>query len=347
MESAVVPGNASESALVERVSDPGDSRMPPPDSGKAALTPDEIRLLRKWIDNGAGYQKHWSFRPVNKPSTPSPTAGESVIDAFVSRRLFEEGLRLSEPADRHTLIRRVSFDLTGLPPSRAEIGDFLSDDSPDAYERLIDRLLASPRYGEHMARYWLDAARYGDTHGLHLDNYREIWPYRDWVIASFNSNQPFDQFLIEQIAGDLLGKPAESQLIATGFLRCNVTTNEGGSIVEEVFARNVMDRVDTYGVVMLGMTFGCAKCHDHKYDPVTMEDYYSLFAFFNNIDGKPMDKNVKDHAPVLKLPDSVAAERVAQLDQLLEHLKAKHEAAAVASPGEPGRDAASSSGSGQ
>ena len=174
--------------------------------------------------------------------------------------------------------------------------------SDKGYEKLVDRLLESPRYGEHMARFWLDAARYGDTHGLHLDNYREIWPYRDWVIKAFNANKPFDQFVIEQLAGDLLPNPTLDQLVATGYNRCHVSTSEGGSIEEEVYVRNVVDQIDTNGTVFLGMTIGCARCHDHKYDPLRMKDYYQLFAFFNNIDGPALDGNIAQWAPIAKVP---------------------------------------------
>ena len=208
----------------------------------------------------------------------------------------------SPEANPTTLIRRLFLDLTGLPPTIKDVDAFLADTSDKGYERLVDRLLDSSRYGEHMARYWLDAARYGDTHGLHLDNYREIWPYRDWVIKAFNANKPFDQFVIEQLAGDLLPDPTLDQLIATGYNRCHVSTSEGGSIEEEVYVRNVVDQIDTNGTVFLGMTLGCARCHDHKYDPLRMKDYYQLFAFFNNIDGPALDGNAAQWAPIAKVP---------------------------------------------
>ena len=209
------------------------------------------------------------------------------------------GLKPSPEADRITLLRRVTFDLTGLPPTPAEVDAFLADHSPNAYEKVVDRLLESPRYGEHMARYWLDSARYGDTHGLHLDNYREIWPYRDWVIKAFNTNMPFDEFIVEQLAGDLLPNATTEQVVATGYNRCHVSTSEGGSIDEEVYVRNVDDQVDTNGTVFMGLTIGCSKCHDHKYDPMTQKDYYSLFAFFNNIDGPAQDGNAANTPPSL------------------------------------------------
>ncbi len=191
---------------------------------------------------------------------------------------------------------------------------FLADDRPDAYEKLVDRLLESPRFGEHMARFWLDAARYGDTHGLHLDNYREIWPYRDWVINAFNQNKPFDQFIVEQIAGDLLANPTLDQLVATGFNRCHVSTSEGGSIEEEVYVRNVVDQVETNGTVFLGLTIGCARCHDHKYDPIKTKDFYSLFAFFNNLDGPSLDGNGAAPPPVVKVPSPEQTAELARLD---------------------------------
>ena len=196
------------------------------------------------------------------------------------------------------LIRRVTLDLTGLPPTLQEVDAFLADSSQEAYENVVERLLDSPRYGEHMARFWLDAARYGDTHGLHLDNYREAWPYRDWVIRAFNANKPFDRFIVEQLAGDLLPNATADQLIATGYNRCHVSTSEGGSIEEEVYVRNIVDQVDTNGTVFLGLTTGCARCHDHKYDPIRAKDYYQLFAFFNNIDGPALDGNSARWAPI-------------------------------------------------
>ncbi|MEZ6063807.1 MAG: PSD1 and planctomycete cytochrome C domain-containing protein [Planctomycetaceae bacterium] len=302
---AIVAGKPDDSELIARItaSDP-DRRMPPADFGKQ-LTADEISLLQQWITEGADWGQHWAFAPIERPAVDD-TAFEHAtvrnpIDHFVLRRLKTAGLSQASAADRVSLIRRVTLDLTGLPPTVDEVEAFISDGSPDAYERVVDRLLASPHYGEHMARYWLDAARYGDTHGLHLDNYREIWAYRDWVIRAFNSNQAFDEFTVEQLAGDLLDQPTEAQLIATGFNRCNVTTSEGGSIAEEVHMRNVVDRVVTTGTVFMGLTLDCSRCHDHKFDPLTMKDFYALYGYFNSIDGNPLDGNKKDHEPVLKV----------------------------------------------
>ena len=224
-------------------------------------------------------------------------------------------------ASKTTLIRRVTLDLTGLPPTLREVDAFLADSSGKAYEKVVDRLLDSPRYGEQMARFWLDAARYGDTHGLHLDNFREAWPYRDWVINAFNANKPFDRFIVEQLAGDLLPNATPDQIIATGYNRCHVSTNEGGSIEEEVYVRNVVDQVDTNGTVFLGLTTGCARCHDHKYDPIRAKDYYQLFAFFNNIDGPAMDGNSAKWAPIAQVPSAKQAAALRAVDAQIADLK--------------------------
>jgi hypothetical protein len=219
------------------------------------------------------------------------------IDRFVLAKLEAAGLAPAPDSDRRTLIRRVALDVTGLPPSPAELESFLNDARPGAYERMVDRYLASPHYGEHRARYWLDAARYGDTHGIHVDNYREIWPYRDWIINAFNRNQPFDEFSIEQLAGDLLPKPDLEQRIATGFHRCNVTTNEAGLIEDEYAEIYAKDRADTTAAVWLGLTVGCATCHDHKFDPILQKDFYALGAFFRNTTQNVMDDNIPIRLP--------------------------------------------------
>jgi hypothetical protein len=321
---AVVPGKAAASELLARITtDDASERMPPPKSGKK-LTPRQVALLKQWVEQGAPWSTHWAFEAPRRPHLPrvADTAWpRSPMDRFILARLEKEGLRPSPEADRVSLLRRVTLDLTGLPPTLAEVDAFLADRDPNAYEKVVDRLLRSPRYGEHMARYWLDAARYGDTHGLHLDNYREIWPYRDWVIGAFNKNLPFDRFVTEQLAGDLLPGASLEQQIATGFNRCHVTTNEGGSIDEEVYVRNVVDRVDTTGVVFLGLTVGCARCHDHKYDPIAQKDYYSLFAFFNSLDGGAMDGNSARPAPVVRVPTAAQAKALARLDQKVEALR--------------------------
>ena len=331
---AIVPGKPDESELYLRlIEEDSVSRMPPPKSHKS-LTADEIDLIRRWIEQGAKWKDHWAFVPPKRPPLPAvrnQTWPRNPIDYFILARLEREGLEPAAEADRRTWIRRVTLDLTGLPPTPAEVHAFLADRSPEAYERVVDRLLRSPHYGEHMARYWLDAARYGDTHGLHLDNYREMWPYRDWVIQAFNSNMPFDQFTLEQLAGDLLPNATLDQKIASGFNRTHVTTSEGGSIAEEVYVRNVVERVEGFGTVFLGMTIGCARCHEHKFDPVSQKEFYQLFAFFNNLDGNPLDGNRKDPPPVVQVPLPGREQRLAevrsQLEKIAEQLAQRRQAA--------------------
>jgi len=301
---AIVRGKPEMSELYLRLTTTDKTDIMPPRKTNKVLTKHEIALIKRWIEQGAQWQGHWSFITPTRPAVPKVKSSNPIanpIDAFIYARLAKEGLTPAPLADRRTLIRRVTLDLTGLPPTTQQIEQFLADKSPNAYEKLVDRLLASPRYGEHMARFWLDVARYGDTHGLHLDNYREMWPYRDWVVRAFNMNMPFDQFVTEQLAGDLLPDATQDQKIASGFNRCHVTTAEGGSIKEEVYVRNVVDRVVTTGTVFMGLTLECSSCHDHKFDPVTMKDFYSMFAFFNSLDANPMDGNKKDHAPVIRV----------------------------------------------
>ena len=286
-ESAIKPGSVDESELWSRISstDP-DLMMPPPDSNKKPLTEQEQQLFRQWIQQGAAYQNFWAFITPQMPQLPKDTEGEP-IDRFVRRRLQEEGLQPAPEADKRTLIRRLSLDLTGLPPTREEIRHFLEDDSPEAYEKLVDRLLASQHCGEHMAKYWLDVVRYADTNGIHHDHYRELSPYRDWVIRAFNDNLPYDDFIRDQLAGDLHPEPTTDQMIASGFHRLHLIIDVGTALPEESFHRNVVDRVTSVGTAFLGMTVQCVVCHDHKYDPMTMKDFYSLSAFFNNIDATP------------------------------------------------------------
>jgi hypothetical protein len=322
----VVPGDLDASELIARITSDDESlRMPPAESHKT-LTKEEIETLRRWIAEGAEWEQHWSFTAPVRPELPSvihENWPRGAIDRFIVARLEQEKLTPATEADRATLLRRVTLDLTGLSPTTAEVDAFLADNRPDAYERAVDRLLASPRYGEHMARFWLDAARYGDTHGLHLDNYREMWPFRDWVVGAFNRNLPFDQFVVEQLAGDLLPNATDDQLIASGFNRCHVSTNEGGVIPEEVYVTAVIDRVDTFGTVMLGLTVGCTRCHDHKYDPLTQGDFYSLFAYFNSLDGNEMDGNREDPAPVIRAPLPEQTARLAELDAQIAGAEAK------------------------
>ncbi len=315
---AVVPGDAANSALYARlVSEDEDERMPPVDAEKQ-MSPEEIELIKRWIDQGAKWQQHWSLITPTRPSIPSVENSQwprNEIDSFVLARLEKADLSPSKEADKVALIRRATFDLTGLPPTPLEIDDFLADVSDEAYERVVDRLLKSRHYGEHMGRYWLDAARYADTHGLHLDNFRQMWPYRDWVIKAFNSNMPFDQFTIEQLAGDLLPNPTLDQQVATGFNRCNVTTSEGGVIPEEYFVHYTNDRVATTSTVWMGVSMGCVTCHDHKFDPFGQKDFYQLFAFFNSLDGPVMDGNSKDTAPVVKVTTGSQRDELTRLNR--------------------------------
>ena len=312
---AIVPGKPAASELVRRIFDPGDDLMPPAKTHKQ-LTPQQKDLLQRWVTQGAAYQPHWSFLAPQKaplPAVKNKKWPRNPIDNFILARLDTEKLSPAPEADRRTLARRVTLDLTGLPPKPEDVEAYVADQAPDAYEKLVDRLLASPQWGEHRARYWLDAARYGDTHGIHFDNYREMWTYRDRVIAAFNENQPFDQFTVEQLAGDLLPGATRDQQIASGFNRCNITSNEGGAIDEEYLVLYARDRTEASSQVWLGLTAGCAVCHDHKYDPLSQKEFYSLSAFFNNTTQKAMDGNAKDTPPVLFVPKPEDDERWIQV----------------------------------
>ena len=284
----VVPGKPKESALIERItSTDHDSVMPPP-SLKRKLSAQQIDALTRWVEQGAKWSAHWAFDPVTKPEVPTGLKNQqwvaNPIDAFVQSRLTREGLSPAPPADRERLLRRVTFDLTGLPPTIAEIDAFLKDDAPNAYEKVVDRLLASPRYGERMAGEWLDIARFADTHGYQMDRARPVWPYRDWVISAYNRNLPFNDFATWQLAGDLLPRATKDQRLATAFNRLHMQNEEGGIVEEEFRVAYVNDRTTTFGTAFLGLTLECSRCHDHKFDPVSQKDYYSLFAFFQNID---------------------------------------------------------------
>lgn len=296
----IVPGNLEESDLHWRIWDDfEEDRMPPVDS-KLSLTDQEKKTLDRWIEQGAPYDEHWSFKPIERPGMPELSKANDAwatneIDRFIAARLEAEPLSPSQSADKETLIRRVTLDLTGLPPSIEEVDAFLADHSSRAWERVIDRLLASPHYGERMSLVWLDAARYADSGGYQNDILRSQWPWRDWVIDAYNANMPFDQFAIEQLAGDLMEDPTSDQILATAFNRNHRINNEGGIIPEEFLVEYVADRVETTSTVFLGLTMACARCHDHKYDPLTQADFYSLFGFFNNIDENGKDGNI---APV-------------------------------------------------
>ncbi len=304
---AIVPGDVEASALIERItSEDEDERMPPADS-KRTLSAEEIDLLRRWVAEGAKWDLHWSFRPAERPEAPQVTDQSwprDEIDQFVLARLEAEGLEPGAEADRERLIRRLSFDLTGLPPTLAEIDAFLADERPDAYEHLVDRLLASPRYGERMASLWLDAARYSDTYGYQVDRDRRVWPWRDWVIGAFNDNMPYDLFIQNQLAGDLFPDATKEQILATTFNRLHPQKTEGGSIPEEFQNEYVADRVQTLGTAVLGLAFECCRCHDHKSDPITQNDFYQLSAFFNNIDEFGLYSYSTDSVPTptLRLP---------------------------------------------
>ena len=326
---AVKPGEPEASEIIKRIlsKDP-EEVMPPPESHKK-ITPAQVDILRRWITQGATYRKHWSFEVPVRPAVPTATKDLSPIDAFLSKEMTSQGLRPGAEADPERLIRRVTLDLTGLPPTPAEIDAFLKDTAPGAYERVVARLLGSVRYGEHMARGWLDAARYADTHGLHLDNERSMWPYRDWVVKAFNDNLPFDQFTTWQLAGDLQPNVTREQRIASGFNRCNVTTSEGGSINDELLFRYAVDRTETTMGIWMGLTAGCAVCHDHKFDPVTTKEFYSLYSFFYSAADPAMDGNILLTPPVLQLSTPEQEKSLKDFDvKIAAHIKAVRDAVA-------------------
>lgn len=295
---AIDPENPADSELLARINSEDDP-MPPSDAEKQ-LTAREKQLLQHWVMQGGNYAQHWSFvTPVKHQPYDNLT---HAIDSLVGERLQREGIDFAPEADRAVLGRRVSLILTGLPLEPDQLQRYLADESENAYEKLVDELLTSPRFGEHQARYWLDAVRYGDTHGLHLDNRRGIYPYRDWVVRSFNENLPLDDFITWQIAGDLLPDPTLDQLVATGFVRLNPSTGEGGAISEEFQMKNNFDRVETLGTVFLGMSLTCARCHTHKYDPVEQTEYYRLMAFFNNTAEPALDGNSYTYGPTVRVP---------------------------------------------
>ncbi|MEE3001559.1 MAG: PSD1 and planctomycete cytochrome C domain-containing protein [Planctomycetota bacterium] len=299
----VIPGEADASLLMQRITHPDlADRMPPVDAGEA-LTSAEQAIIRQWINEGASWEAHWAFVQPQRIDPPEVAGVSHPIDAFIRDRLDKETLEPSPPATPATRLRRLTLDLTGLPATPAEQDAFLQDNSVQEWEANIDRLLASPRYGEHQGRYWLDAARYADTHGYHLDNERTMWKYRDWVIDAFNGNMPFDQFTVEQLAGDLLEDTTVDQRVASGFNRCHSTTSEGGAIKAEYLVKYVVDRVEATSTIWMGLTTGCAACHDHKFDPISQKEFYELFAFFNSTTEEVMDGNAKEHPPVLAVPD--------------------------------------------
>lgn len=319
----VVPGKVQESEVWRRITSiDDDERMPPPSTGKS-LSSAERAKLRRWVEQGAEYETHWSLRPPIKsppPDNRDPSWARTPIDRFVLARLDGGGVSPRPKADRFTLIRRLSLDLLGLPPSPEEVDAFVTDPNPDAYERLVDRLLASPHFGECFALEWLDAARYADTNGYFVDNERQMWRWRDWVIAAFNRNLPFDQFTIEQLAGDLLPQATLEQQIASGFHRNHPITYETGIIDEEYRVEYVCDRVETTATVWLGLTLGCARCHDHKFDPLTQRDFYRMFAFFNNLPEKGNAGREGNAEPRIAAPLAEQTHQLAQLTQAVEEL---------------------------
>jgi hypothetical protein len=323
--SVIVPGKAAQSELIERVtSEDAHSRMPPAKSGKR-LTPQQIDLLRQWIDRGAKWSAHWAFVQPQRPAVPAvanATWTRNPIDGFVLARLEAAGLQPSAEADKVTLIRRLTLDLTGLPPTPAEVDAFVADSGADAYERLVERLLGSPRYGERMAVDWLDAARFADTHGYHIDSGRDMTRWREWVIDAFNHNLPFDQFTVEQLAGDLLPNAPPSQRIASGFNRNHMINFEGGAIPEEYHTAYIVDRVNTTATVWLGLTMGCAQCHDHKYDPISQKEFYQVFAFFNNVPENGLDGAKGNAAPVMRTPTPETQHVLDQLDATIREVEA-------------------------
>lgn len=322
---AVVAGSADESLLVERIlsSDPKDV-MPPPESHKT-LTKVEIDVLIRWIDSGAPWEDHWSFESLPTSIPTPPTAGSWVrneIDAFTLLRLQSEGMEPSPEASPRELVRRVSLDLRGLPPTPEEVDTFLEDTSPGAYERMVDRFFASRHHGERLAVDWLDVSRYADTHGYHYDNERTMWPWRDWVIAAFNANMPYDQFTTEQLAGDLLPDPTQEQLIATGFHRNHPINWEGGIIPEEYRTEYVLDRTSTTAAVWLGLTFECARCHDHKYDPISQREFFEFSAFFNQIDEKGQDGQEGNATPLISVSEGELRKKIQTVEERLRELTA-------------------------
>lgn len=312
-EIAVIPGQPTNSELLRRIASADDDVMPPRET-KKTLTDHEKELLHRWIAEGAKYDIHWAFRPPTFPTPPQLRSDwtrfswpRNVIDQFVGARLEKQSMEPSEEADRVTLIRRLSFDLRGLPPSVEEVESFVNDTSSNSYERVVDYMLASPHYGERLAQDWLDLARYGDTNGYHLDSDRAMWLYRDYVISAFNGNKPFNEFIIENLAGDLLPDATRTTHIASGFNRCATFNEEGGADPDEFYVAYAVDRANTTGQVFLGLTFGCAQCHDHKYDPITQKEYYQFYAFFNSVDGEigaggPGGHHNKPLPPLLEVP---------------------------------------------
>jgi len=334
---AIEPGDPDASSLVERIHSTEPLEVMPPPQAHKTLTDEEKELLTRWIAQGAEYQAHWALVGPVRPDPPKVQDESWIrnpIDGFVLAKMEANGLKPAPEADRRTLARRVSLDLTGLPPKPADVEAFVNDQSANAYEKYVDALLESPAWGEHRGRYWLDVARYADTHGYHFDNYREMWSYRDWVINAFNQNMPFDQFTIEQLAGDLIPGATLDQQIASGFNRNAMSTNEGGTIAEENLVEYTRDRTETVSATWLGLTMGCAVCHDHKFDPISQREFFELSAFFNNTTQGAYDGNIKDTPPVIVVPDPDDRDRWAELPAAIDAAKYEVEARVQAARGE-------------
>ena len=324
---AVVPGKSGESELIRRITSKDADEVMPPPSANRTLTPKQIETLKAWVDGGAKWGKHWAFEPVRVGHEAAS------VDSYLDAAMKREGLKPSLHASKDVWLRRVTFDLTGLPPTVGELDAFRKDTSLQAFETVVDRLLASPRYGERMAADWLDVARFADTHGYQMDRHRPVWPYRDWVIAAFNRNLPYDQFVVEQLAGDLLPNATKDQILATAFNRLHMQNEEGGVVEEEFRVAYVNDRVTTFGTAFLGLTLECCRCHDHKYDPISQKDFYSLFAFFQNIDesGQTSYFTPATPVPALLLSTSDQDRKRIEFERIVREKQAKliaaHEAA--------------------
>ncbi len=320
---AIVPGHPEKSELIARINAKDHSMLMPPPSSNRVLSAEDKAVLKSWILQGAEYKKHWAFvKPVRSPIPKVALTNwpKDSIDYFILAKLEAEGLKPSPEADRPTLLRRVSLDLIGLQPTPTELAAFLADKSPGAYEKVVDRLLSSPRYGERMAMDWLDCSRYADSNGYQNDYERYQYRWRDWVIDAFNKNMPYDEFTVEQLAGDLLPKPTLSQIVATGFCRNNRLNTEGGAIPEEYHVEYVIDRVQTMSAVWLGLTTGCARCHDHKYDPISQKEFYSLCSYFNNVNETDIgEERATNYPPVIKDPYPDQAKADGQPDNVAGH----------------------------
>ncbi|HQR05960.1 MAG TPA: DUF1553 domain-containing protein [Gemmatales bacterium] len=326
-KAVIIPGKSAESELIHRILSKDETEVMPPPQAKRTLSDKQKELLKAWIDSGAKWDQHWAFMAPTKTAIPA-VKNESWVkqpmDRFILAKLDVTGLKPQSDASKETWLRRVSLDLTGLPPTLAELDAFLADQSPAAFEKQVDRLLASPRYGERMATDWLDLARYADTHGYQMDRYRPMWPYRDWVVKAFNQNLTYDQFVTWQLAGDLLPNPTKDQRLATAFNRLHMQNEEGGVIEEEYRVSYVVDRVNTFGTAFLGLTFDCTRCHDHKYDPFTQKDYYSLFSLFQNIDESGQTSYFTGSMPVptLLLSDEATEKKIAEVQHRIQEATA-------------------------